>query len=479
MLRLLPLLLALLAACQVDVEGAPCRLGYPEDCPAGQGCGLDERCSTRCEKDDAPGCRCPPNDGPEFAADPAGSRALDVAPYPTGVESPVACRFGRLGDALAAAATYAAAHPEGGAVARAYGNTPVTFGFAETGEAFPLDIAPGVVLSTAAPAPDPANWIIRADTSSSSDVVTLHDGATIEGVTISSVSAAGDVVRLSCASRNKAELAHVVVDGGGVASRGVKVVGPCDLDATELAITRASATGLHVDVDLEGANPVTGVSVSGGAITGNGGNGVELSAGLLELSGTDAERFVVSDNAAHGLVVHPRSTTPIPAVAVAIDRADFTRNGEVGIFLKELPAGSSASIRSTDVHENQAQTPASAFYGARRAAGLILWGEVVPRPLTFAGNRVWANSGDQVGVLSGKDWKLSGEDCDQNANVFACPSASGYLVYSVGAVQTAGRAYWPVDSWPPTSLLHQTEYQTVDAGICPMDQTRLPECPTP
>jgi hypothetical protein len=473
MLRLLPLLLALLAACQVDVEGAPCRLGYPEDCPAGQGCGLDERCSTRCEKDDAPGCRCPPNDGPEFAADPAGSRALDVAPYPTGVESPVACRFGRLGDALAAAATYAAAHPEGGAVARAYGNTPVTFGFAETGEAFPLDIVPGVILSTAAPARDPASWMIRADTSSSS-VVTLHDGATIEGVTISSVSAAEDVVRLSCASRRTATLRDVVVDGGRVAARGVTVSGPCDVEATELSITRAKGTGLHADVDLASVTePVTGVTISGGAISDNGGNGAEVRAGRLGLLGTATRPIVIASNGGFGVVAKARDVAAV-ALALDLEFADVSLNGEAGVVVRNLQKDSSATIRFTHVHENKASTASSETVVGRRAGGAIISGNPAV-PLTIVGNRFFSNRYDQLAVLSSATWNLSGGNCNGGANVFAChdsdPDHDGKLIYAFGAQQTVGNAQW--SSIPPDQLL----VNILPVVPCP-EQSRVPaECP--
>ena len=188
----------------------------------------------------------------------------------------------------------------------------MTFGLVETGETFPLEIEPGVLLSTNGAAADPASWIIRADTSSSVDVVTLHDAANVEGFTIASVSASGDVVRLSCASRTTATLRNVVVDGGGVASRGVKVNGPCDVEATELVITRAKGTGLHADVDLASATePVTGVTISGGAISDNGGNGAEVRAGRLVLLGTATRPLVMARNGGFGVVAKAREEAAV------------------------------------------------------------------------------------------------------------------------------------------------------------------------
>ena len=461
MRRLLPVLLAALVACQVDVEGAPCRTGHG-DCPSGQGCGLDQRCSAagcKCEgglvcgtKSGAPTCECPENPGPEFAADPAGSRTLDAAPYPTGVTSPVACRFGRLGDALAAAAAHAAAHPETGAVARAHGNAPVTFGLVETGETFPLEIEPGVLLSTNGAAADPASWIIRADTSSSVDVVTLHDAANVEGFTIASVSASGDVVRLSCASRTTATLRNVVVDGGGVASRGVKVNGPCDVEATELVITRAKGTGLHADVDLASATePVTGVTISGGAISDNGGNGAEVRAGRLVLLGTATRPLVMARNGGFGVVAKAREEAAV-AIALDLEFADVSLNGEAGLVVRNLlQQGSSATIRSTDVHENKASSQSSETVTNRRGGGAIIYGSPAV-PLTLVGNRFFSNRYDQLAVVSSELWNLSGADCSGGANVFACPDPNlgGKLIYAVGSQQTVNFAQWspfPPDTW--------------------------------
>jgi hypothetical protein len=69
-LRALPLLALLVAACEVDVDGAPCAVpGETGDCPGGQACGNDRRCSAR-----ALGCaatRCLPDSGGD-CLDPTG-----------------------------------------------------------------------------------------------------------------------------------------------------------------------------------------------------------------------------------------------------------------------------------------------------------------------------------------------------------------------------------------------------------------------
>jgi hypothetical protein len=159
---------ALAGACTVEVDGAPCRA--TADCPAGQACGNDLRCSARalacqasrctpgtggacldpsgapstalahrctdadpvcgawvdeaclpaglrCELRAPAGrpvgawCVCPPlppaPGGPELAVRPEGS-AAETAPCAPGAAAPAACAFRRLGDALAAAAAFVA-----------------------------------------------------------------------------------------------------------------------------------------------------------------------------------------------------------------------------------------------------------------------------------------------------------------------------------------------------------------------------------
>lgn len=521
MRRLLPVLLAALVACQVDVEGAPCEIA--DHCPSGQGCGLDKHCSKRAasaecalrtpgerrcnetmieefsadpdpicgawvpamqqcgsglvcsDKTGAPRCDCAEVVDGIFWADPAGGG--DATLIATGALNPPTCRLRRLTDALAAAKAHAEAHPDTGAVVRAYGES-ATFGVAETEEAFPLEIAPGVVLSTAAAkagAPDPASWIIRADTSSSTDVVTLHDGAGIEGFTVASVSAAGDVVRLSCASRTKATLNSVIVDGGRVAAYGVEVVGPCDVEATDLSILQANEAGLLVDVDLASdTEPITGVLISGGAISDNGGNGAEVRAGRLGLFGDASGSLAVARNGGFGVLAKARDESPV-AIALDVQFADVFFNGETGLVLRDLKPGSSAVVLSTDVHENKASSGLSEPVTGHRAGGAVIYGNQAV-PLTLHGNRFYSNRYDQFAVISSALWNLSGENCNGGANVFACRDSetNGKLIYAVGSTdkQTVNFAQWL--PFPPDASLLVGVATVVP---CP-EQSRVPAvCP--
>jgi hypothetical protein len=54
-------LAALLGGCVVDVDGAPCAVsGQSTDCPSGQACGNDHRCSARAQACVSSGSRCEP-----------------------------------------------------------------------------------------------------------------------------------------------------------------------------------------------------------------------------------------------------------------------------------------------------------------------------------------------------------------------------------------------------------------------------------
>lgn len=538
MRRALALIAALgLSACTVDVEGAPCSTaGSTADCPAGQACGVDGKCSERAAGCTDPALRCEPGvdtrcsaDGlrietcvasdpcggwaflaggvdcsegslvcssasgsPRCACDDPGTRILvDLAApvdpdlAPTGASEPAACRFRTLGAALA--------YAEGAApiTVRAVGSpsagAPAVFG----SETFPLEVAAGVTLETASSPPAPELWVISAAPLSSAHVVELGSGAAIEGFTLRSLSASGDGIAVACGGGTAAARANAVrIDGQGQLRHGVSVTGTCGLEASDLEVRGAAQVGLLVDVLLaDPLAPAAGVTVTGGALTANGGAGAELRAGFLSLAGTATVPFSISGNGGFGVSVLAHDGAdgrPYAAVALDLDLAEVSANGEAGILVggTNLPAESSASIQSSKIHGNLGRTSASEHVANRRAGGVLFRG--TPVQLTaFSGNQVYANgsavpsvSHDQVAVFSASKWSFPGTDCDAGANVYACPASGGYLVYSSAVdplkYADAGRAYWPLEpAWPPDGLVFHATY----APICSADPLRLPECP--
>jgi hypothetical protein len=509
-MRAAPLLIAALAlaACHVNVEGAPCALpGATTDCPGGQACGNDGRCSTR-----AAGCvsaqvfctpgvtakRCSANfaaietcfSGDEVCGswgvataqddcaaaalvcgEPAGAAAcvcstptselaVDVgAPQgphaPTGAAQPTECRFSKLGDALAAASA------RGGATtvkAYASAGTPVVF----ASEAFPLVVPPGVTLATDATPSKPSDWIVTA-ASGTGNVVELHEGAVVDGFTFRSTGATGDGMVVTCAAgaTSPAIARNVVVDGGNALGRGVVVTGTCGLVVTQLDESRATKAGLYVDA----SSPSVGISITGGSLRNNGQSGAEVIAGLLSLAGTGATaRFDISANGRHGVRAASDPISP-RALSLALSFVDVHNNGEVGVLVRDLAAASSGSISSSFFRKNSA-TAAYSIYGTGRiAGGLLLWGNLpmtqgaTPVPaFAFKGNTVCSNTGDAIGVYSNDPWPLSGDACNGTSNVFVNPAASSYYVYSTtaGADLPAVNNLWAPD--PPTGLVMKAAF---------------------
>ncbi|HSD22192.1 MAG TPA: right-handed parallel beta-helix repeat-containing protein [Anaeromyxobacter sp.] len=468
MRRLLPVLLAALVACQVDVEGAPCRPGHAEDCPSGQGCGLDKKCSLLCgEQSGALGCKCPPNDGPEFAADPAGSRIED-APYPTGVMSPVACRFGRLGDALDAAAAYATSHADTGAVTRAYGDAPV-FGVAETGEAFPLHVAAGVTLIGT----ESTNALttVRADSSPLAAVIDLQ--GVIERVALEGAAAEGVGVAASCGATGTPSLRHVAVDGAGLLATGVAVSGACGADLDDVEVRQTVRAALLVDA----AERAT-VNVVGGGFR-ESGIGVEVRGGTLHLEGppgvvptflsgfTNGVTLEVVGNANHGIAL-VGGATPI---TLGVSRVRISGNAGTGIRIDDLPTGSSVAVVDSEISGNTSLSDGSLYASGRRAGGLIL-NQSVPPPFVFKGNVVACNDGDQLGFYASsvEPMKIGPDACGPESNFVRTKTGATAVFVSPYISVDARNNFWAPD--PPTYV--GTGFVYRDA--CPIEPPP-PVCP--
>jgi hypothetical protein len=481
MRRLVPLLLAALAACQVDVEGAPCVSAL--DCPAGQGCGLDQRCSARaatctldalgartrdCEQDGlvcgqksgAPSCECPPNEGPEFAADPAGSRALDQFPYPTGTASPPACRFGRLGDALDAAAARAGANP---VVVRAYGDA--IFGPVETGETPPLVVPPSLTLEgPSEPAP---HAVVRME----SEPVGIELQGTLERIKVENVSSTGVAVAVSCGETGKPALRNVAVSGAQLLSAGVTVVGSCGATLEHLEVHQAAGAALRIEAAYDAE-----VEVLGGRLR-ESGVGVEVHGGRAKLRGSsiaEAQPLVgvlgdaleIDANLGHGIAL-VGGETPI---GLDVKRALMTNNSGTGLRIDWLPEGSSVSVVASEISGNQASTAGSEYAGGRTAGGVILR-QSLPPDFTFEGNTVACNGGsDQVGIYVTGGIDLAPDACGPDSNFFRTKAGSPAVYVHAYATVDASNNYWAPD--PPFNVgTGFTLGETCQAEIPP------PPCP--
>ncbi len=536
---------SLLAGCRVDVNGAPCTMpGFATDCPDGQACGNDLRCSaralacaeSRCSPgeshcsaelpntaircDDAAdpvcgrwvqddcgaremecpgvhgsdGCECPVYIGTTIVADRRGSPSASARPFPTGKPEPPECRFGRLGDALAAASslapTAAIVEIDGAA------GDPVVFG-TTTGEDWPLFVATNVTVLAAPPPAGPT--VIRGGPGAA----TLVDvrGA-LEGIRVEAGGATGTGVVASCAAGGFPTLRHVAVAGGGTLdvdgtvtaglAQGVAVVtapGGCGARLTGVQVTGVAGPALTIGpVDPAAA---TTVEVLGGSF-GASNTGVWIRGGRVTLN-TDPETaasVVASGNAWEGVVVGgqgdrlPFSTT---AVEVALERVVIDGNGGTGLVLAELPLSPAQSrVRASgcDLHGNGAARPAQ--YGsasARRSAGgaLVDLREMITE-FTFGGNRLWSNQGDDLAFQSNASWSISPGVCGSSSNVFACAPGDcpgGHCSVATAGLGQVDAAYnvWPdlqvVPYYVTSAVKNTMTYCTgEEPGVPP-----IPSCP--
>jgi hypothetical protein len=435
----LALAAALLAACTVEVDGAPCRVpGATEDCPAGQACGNDLRCSARahacrdarctpgvggacldpagvatgtavarrCTDADpvcgawtdepcAAGgyacgtrsggalCECPPSAARALAVRPDGSPA-GAPPYATGAASPPGCAFRRLTDALAAAAAVAA-EPTAVATVTATGaaaGSTRTFSAASTGEVFPLAVMDRVRLASDEAAGGGAYEILFDADGAASAPVELHAGGALAGFTVRNGTggASADAIALRCDGRSTpALLAGVVLEGRGAAGarlgRGLVADGTCDLVGREVQVRGFSAAGAVV-----------------------------LNGRLV------LDRARVEDNAGYGVRGNDAAFSAAPRVEIRDSK--IVRNGDTGVA---LVSATEVRITGTTVFANGAATswggPGAVPSGiARRAGGVVLWGNPpAAGSYEFGRNRIYSNRGDQVLALgTGSTWALDG-----------------------------------------------------------------------
>jgi hypothetical protein len=498
-----------LAACTVNVEGAPCSApGATADCPDKQACGNDLHCSARaldckttgsmctpgtiqcssallskrCETSDPvcgswvtedcstrgmvcgtgdPGthgsgaCECPDPSGAltTLVADPGGSPDPTKLPYPRGQAWPRECSFGRLGDALDALA--GATTPTTVAIAAGAAGDPVVFG-TTTGEAWPLTV-PANVTVLAAPAPA-GPTIIRAGPDPGAAGTLLRVSGSLDGVRVEGRGATGTGVELVCGAGPVPTLLDVAVDGGGTLDpggvvtgglrAGISLAGACGGLVQRALVSAVAGPGIAVE---QGAGAV---QIIGGTFQGNE-VGIWLRGGATSVGPDGSNATTVTGNAWMGIAIGG-GPDPGPQLAVStasIEGAVVSRNSGTGVIVARVAEpGSAVSITNTDVSQNGsgARVLTRPTGTPAHAVGGLLVALAQPTTLTFAGNRLWSNAGDQLVVDSAATlWSIgpsSLDQCGALTNVFACISPGQFAVAVVGG----GSVTAPWNVWPGT-----------------------------
>jgi hypothetical protein len=435
---------ALLAGCTVEVDGAPCTApGSTHECPGGQACGNNRRCSAR-----ALACaasRCTPGAGGDCLADPVGlatgttharrcsdadpvcgawvvdpCAARDLAcgtrsggaacecaplvgavlavrpdgtrpgalPFPTGAASPPGCAFRTLTDALARAAQRRAAVPSEDVVVVAGGagaGEAISFSVA-TGERFPLTVGTGITLGSDGP---PHEILFDADADETA-VIALRPRSALAGFTVRSGDRgrAGAAIELACGGADPALVTSVIVDAGAGRSpfaHGVRGQEACSATLRRVEVRNAAAAGILWNPGVSAAT----LDVSGSSVTGCG-SGIEVRSGVL-----DANYDRIADNLGRGV----DATSPGGSPRVLIGRTRIVGNGDTGVA---ATAASYIGLGSCTVFANRASTRwngGSILPRAERRAGGIVLGAPPSGGFAMGANRVYANEGDQILIL--------------------------------------------------------------------------------
>lgn len=440
------LLAALLAACAGEVDGAPCTVaGTTADCPGGQACGNDLRCSARalacvasrctpgegdacldpaglgsgsalarwCDGSDpvcgawvldrcaargyvcggrsgAARCECPPATTSSFELSVAADGASpDVLPFGTGASAPRGCGFATITEALVRAGQLRQVDPSAVVTVSVTGAPPggVRSFSSATGERFPLRLDRRVVLRSDAGAGGGTYEIVAQD-STMPDVsaFALLEGTRVHGFTVrkGGTGAAGFAFAAACPVNGvPPRISAVTIDGRG--PDGARLAGGIrTVLSCPIELEEVHVRNAEVGVAWD-PEPGSGalLSLRGGSITASGSDGLRATAGAVLLDGVR-----VAENGRRGI--------DVAGAALELRSSNVVRNGDTGVAVSS--PGALRLVRNT-IWGNAATTEwgGSAVPSGitRRAGGVVLSG-IPPADLELWGNRIYGNRGDQL-----------------------------------------------------------------------------------
>jgi hypothetical protein len=333
--------------------------------------------------------------------------------------------------------------------------------FSAPTEAFPLSVPAGVTLESDTPS-NPGSWIIEvaapvaAPAVPAGHVVHVAAGGSIRGFTIRNVvsppSAAAAGEGVLCDEDGTATLSDVRVETNNLTS-GVRVTAGCIATLSNVTAEGPRLAALYADPTAAGATEVIGGAFTGRGTSPEPGHGIWVRRGVLSVRAPDGVTFSpltgafaggapleLSGSTGSGL----RADAGVDAIGVSVDRVRVMGNGAAGVYLKDLPAGSPVVLQSLDVEGNGATN----YYSTRTGGGVLVSGAWLPS-LTFSGNRIWRNDGDdQVGLFlpSGALDISGGGSCGASSSVIgscnASASARDVFRYTSTVPATATYNYW-------------------------------------
>ncbi len=406
-------------------------------------------------------CACPDNPGPLYVADAVNGSPAGAPPIPTGLDSPAACRYRTLTDALASANLLGS-----GATVRARGwSASVPGGVVVFSEAGALSIGAGVAVTTDDAVPAIGHYAITTAAALTGAFVTVGPGSSVSGFEIRNEASTGAGIATSCP--NPADVGPVTLAGMAIsaASTGTTVVrfgsgahltGYCPASLSGVTVAGA-VTGILAEAEA----PTT---MTGGSVTGNG-TGVAIgSAGAaapsFSATGTafrlntgdavyvargtlfsDACPYV--DNGTHVHAQPVGGATVSVTVQNSSGAAKMTGATNSAFRLLAMGSGSTLSLLGiTSSPETTLTQDYNVASGLRRGGGLVLTAPF-PGTVVFQGQlSFYGNKWDQVLVAAsaGRLDLRGGSACNSWASASRTPSpAMTRRTRALGCTPTAPR----------------------------------------
>ena len=240
--------------------------------------------------------------GTDVYVDPGAGSDVAAGVFPTGAQTPPACRFATLTYGLTKVGSP-------GRVVAISATVPASFG----SETFPLMIPAGVSLVTADATPTASDYVI-AYSGGVGSVVTLGDDTLLRGFSINATGGAGSMV--SC-TKGTVTLDTLLLNGGGAVGNGLEVGTTCSATLQSVSVVDFAAAALSVSTS--GTVNITGGLLSASLM------------GLLQTNGNvTASGLAVQSNGQYGLRLAP-STSGAPSLTLT-GQTTVDNNGTTGSF---------------------------------------------------------------------------------------------------------------------------------------------------
>jgi hypothetical protein len=329
--------------------------------------------------------------------------------FPTGIQSPAACRYATLTNGLSKVGAP-------GRMIAISANLPATFG----GETFPLNVPAGVNVMTADATFKASDYVIAF--SGGPAAVVLNNGTALRGFSISGSGAAATLIACSAGTT---VLDTLSLTGNNTVTDGIDLGGTCAATLMN-DVTIAQLAGVGLNVSSTAATNLTGnTTISATSI------GVQLTNGSLTASNLHAD-----GNRQYGIVL-PSTAAGTPLLN--LNQSSASGNGSGGVFAGisigkgSLTASNSAvagnggiGIELNTSATHQLTSVMSQGNGAVSGASFgvaLTAGTLVASDLTASSN---TDSGVSV---SGGTATLTGSTLDQN-------TGRGLIVTGAGSVVT-------------------------------------------